>query len=69
MLTEVIWSYRTSTDNTFFGGNASDKFYKGPIQLDTELSVGVAKRVAALQAAASVAMASVAMAEQRMTAK
>jgi hypothetical protein len=64
VLTEAIWSYRTNSDNTFSCGNASDKFYKGPIQLDTELSVGVAKLVAALQAAASVAMAA-----QRMTAK
>jgi hypothetical protein len=44
-------------------------FCKGPIQLDTGFSVGVAMRVAALEAAASVAMALMAMAAQWMTAK
>jgi hypothetical protein len=67
--TEAIWSYKTNSDSTFSHGNASDRFYKGPIQLDTELSLGVAMRVAALQAVTSVAMASVAMAAQQMTAR
>jgi hypothetical protein len=67
--TEAIYSYRTSSGGAFSGGSVFDKFCKGPIQLGTGFSVGVAMRVAALEAAASVAMASMAMAAQWMTAK
>ncbi len=35
----VICSYKTSSDNTFFDGNASDSSGTGPIRLDTELLV------------------------------
>jgi hypothetical protein len=67
--TEAIYSYKTNSDSTFSDGSAFDKFCKGPIQLDTEFSMGVAMLVAALEAVASVAMASMAMAAQWMTAK